>query len=394
MNIIATSHSGKTKEHCRAGAYRILLLAIPFPFLYTHFMANEIYQVLMIGLEGTELTGQEKAYLRDYSPGGVILFGRNCETAEQVAALCAEIYRHSVITPFIAIDEEGGIVRRLRKLYDSIDDLQNFAETAGGANIELFGLLNGRLLRSLGINLNLAPVVDLHFNDADNALRRRYWSSDTSKLVQRTRAFLRGQRSAGIHGCLKHFPGLGRALVDSHFVLPTSSASMIRLKSSDMVPFKLLHSLVPAIMLAHCAFSQITGAESVPSSVVPAFYKELRETIGFSDIAITDDLGMKAIADLYNTVGIIEKAIEAGANMLPFCNEFDVIAESFRLLEDSYKASHRFAHKVDTAARQILRTKQQCGLRAEMYAPDLEQFAAAKPRLEQLAGEYADANVW
>jgi beta-N-acetylhexosaminidase len=351
-------------------------------------MDKQIYQILMIGLQGPDLLEVERQHIKDFNPGGVILFKRNCVSATQVTALCEEIYSLSDITPLIAVDEEGGLVRRLRSIYNSIPSISTFARDADDSEIEEFAKSIGTILKSLGINLNLAPVVDLHHNDTDNALRQRYWGITSESVIAKAKTFLTGLQKTGVWGCLKHFPGLGRATLDSHFHLPSVDISMEDLVTSDLQPFIELGAMAPMVMMAHCAFPEITGNSAEPSTVQKEFYELCRKQADFKRIIIADDLGMKAIHDILDTGSMFERLVLAGATMLPVCNDFEMINESFAVVEELAAKNLEFKNLADEAANLIVQVKREWGLFEATFKPDLQTFTQAKQTHEELVAKW------
>lgn len=341
---------------------------------------NNIHQLLMIGIRGAELSEKEKQFLKDYSPGGIILFSRNIIAADQVAALCSEIKSSCRIPPFIGIDQEGGLVSRLRSIIGDTPTPTRLAQIGDPGQIERFGLLSSKTLASLGINLNFAPMVDIEQNKANNALPERYWGKTSDEVTTNAALFLKGMSGAGVLGCLKHFPGLGKTEVDSHFELPLNNATKAELLNEDLRPYLALHKEVDFVMIAHCLFPQIYR-ERIPSSVHPEIYRLLREEICFDGLTITDDLGMEAIANEYSTEEIIAKAVIAGADILPFCNDFQVIEDSFGIIAKLQSSGIFEALKIDEALARIARVKNKLA-NSENTDQTASNFPDAKHEIE------------
>lgn len=320
-------------------------------------MEKRYYQTLMIGLSGAELTREEENLLSRFSPGGVILFRRNIAAPEQVAALCSRVHDLCRWPPLIAIDQEGGVVDRLRDLLSTTIFPHELTAKEDPGKMISYGEIVGQLLVSLGIDLNLAPVVDLDFSSADNALQDRYWGSDASAVSEAAGAFLKGLNAGGVKGCLKHFPGLGRANVDSHRALPIVQATLNELMDNDLVPFFNLAKDVPVVMTAHCRFVDVDGEKGPPASASPAVYRLLRQQIGFAGIAMTDDLEMGAL-DLYPSFADrMAAALNAGADMIPVCNDPRLISGCFPLLEKIVKSQLVPEDRMNEASDRILKVK-------------------------------------
>jgi beta-N-acetylhexosaminidase len=348
---------------------------------------KSFYQALLIGLEGHELSGEEEYLLSEYSPGGVILFGRNIGTAEQAAGLCAKVHELCELPPIIAIDQEGGLVDRLRRLLSTTISPVELATYGTPGEITRYGEITGCMLRALGINLNLAPVVDICLSSEDNGLQGRQWGVNSESVAGRAEAFLAGMTECGIPGCLKHFPGLGRARVDSHKELPVVTSSREDLLSIDMVPYRKLVAGVPVVLVAHCRYIYIDGEDGPPASTSPNIYRLLREEIGFEGIAMTDDIEMGAL-DVYPVfTDRLAAALNAGADLLPICNDPLRISAAFELLERIIDKQLVPKERLRDAAERVMSIKSKFVL---PFSPDphlTSRFAMLDEQLAELRRE-------
>jgi beta-N-acetylhexosaminidase len=341
----------------------------------------------MIGLKGSELTREETEILKRYSPGGVILFSRNIREARQVAELCESIYEVCEIKPFIGVDQEGGLVDRFRPLLTLTPAATEIYDKGNPESALLYGQYTGKLLSMLGLNLNFAPVVDLHISDADNALRQRYWGSTAEEVISFAGAYLDGLSQSGVLGCLKHFPGLGRTVDDSHYTLPVNSADLQTLKDYDLKPYVELMNKVEMIMVAHCHFPAFDPDKNVPASTSSNVYRFLRDQIGFRGIAITDDLGMAGISTQLNCKDLVTKPLQAGADFLPFCNDFECITRCFDYLDQSIEESAVSPEGIQASADRILAAKN--NIAADFAVDDtlLQEFEELKGEMSALTEE-------
>lgn len=349
-------------------------------------MDDKYYQVLMIGLQGYQLTTEEEHLLSNYSPGGVILFARNIASASQVGELCASVYELCRGQPFIAVDQEGGLVDRLRSLTTASISAEAIS-LAGPELIREYGRITGEILRLLGINLNFAPVVDLRLSDADNALRRRYWGSNASEVTDRAGEYLAGLNSGGVPGCLKHFPGLGRAQADSHFQLPTVNTPLETLRKNDFKPFVELAHLTPMIMVSHCHYSAIDGEIIIPASFSRRIYRLLRTNIAFEGVTVTDDLDMGAVSLKYSIRERILLPLLAGADMLPFCNQWEGIVASFDHLEEIVRNGDLPEERLSKAADRVIAAKRFIPEMYQIPGNQEEVLQSCDERLAQLKRE-------
>ncbi len=292
------------------------------------------------GVAGTVLSDGERRFLSQYRPFGVILFARNCETPEQVKSLVGDI-RSALDHPLttILIDQEGGRVARLKpphwRAYPPAARFASLAdsdiETAKRATY-----MNARLiaydLHQLGINVNCAPLADLPVPGSHNIIGDRAFGTEVSRVVALARAQAEGLRDGGVISVLKHIPGHGRALADSHEELPVVTASKAELEATDFAPFKALADL-PMGMTAHVLFTAL-DAERV-ATLSPEAIRVIREEIGFDGVLMSDDVSMKA---LKGNMGALTRGIyEAGCDIVLHCNgnmeEMQAIAASVIPLE-------------------------------------------------------------
>jgi beta-N-acetylhexosaminidase len=258
-------------------------------------------QAAIYGLEGLELTGGEAAFFRESDPAGFILFKRNCENPEQLSRLTDSL-RDLAGRPDlpILIDQEGGRVARMRPpewpafpAAERFDQLYALAPSsaieAARSNARAIALT----LRACGINVNALPLLDVRQQGASDIIGDRALGSEPMQVAALGRAVLDGMASAGVVGIVKHIPGHGRALVDSHKELPVVSASAEALES-DLEPFERL-AWAPMGMTAHVVYT--AWDPDLPASLSPTVIGDIvRGRIGFDGFLMSDDLGMEALA--------------------------------------------------------------------------------------------------
>lgn len=277
----------------------------------------------IFGFSGVSLTAEERAFFKDVRPYGYILFARNCESPDQVRALTASLRDlHGDASLPILIDQEGGRVARLKPpKWRSFPPAKVFA-TLAKANLQdatRATYLNARMiaheLQSLGINVNCAPVADLNIPGAHDIIGDRAFGESPEDV-----AVLAGAQAQGLmDGCVipvvKHIPGHGRALADSHEALPVVETLLDELKRSDFVPFKVLNHL-PMAMTAHVVYTAIDAER--PATLSPWAVNMIRNYIGFSGLLMSDDLSMKALSGDFaeRTRG----ALSAGCDVVLHCN--------------------------------------------------------------------------
>jgi len=256
----------------------------------------------ILGCAGPTLTEEEHRFFRDSDPLGFILFKRNCETSDQVRALVRAL-RDSVgrADAPVLIDQEGGRVARLRPpawraapAPGRIGALAVRDRDRGLEAARLNAMLMGRELADLGVNVDCTPVLDLQFPGAHaGVVGDRALGSDPELVAALGRATCEGLLAAGVEPVIKHIPGHGRALTDSHHDLPRVDASLRELRATDFVPFRRLADM-PWGMTCHVVYASIDPDR--PATQSPKVIAEIvRGEIGFDGILVTDDLCMKAL---------------------------------------------------------------------------------------------------
>jgi len=273
-------------------------------------------KITLVGLEGVEIGAEESALLERVQPAGVILFARNIDSPEQVRRLCDRLRAILRPEPILGIDQEGGTVERLRRILGPLPPALAVAASGSATRARSLGAVCGAALRLLGLNLDLAPVVDLGWSGADNALGTRVFGRCPRRVAALARSFLRGLRRQGIEGCLKHFPGLGRARVDTHHELSLIDRSAKELER-DLWPFRRLLREAPSVMIAHAAYPALAASDVPATRSAPIATALLREQIGYSGCAFSDDLRMGGLL-LPPAEGAIE-CLRAGCDALLLC---------------------------------------------------------------------------
>jgi beta-N-acetylhexosaminidase len=290
----------------------------------------ELGQLLLIGFEGTEVTGDApiEALLCEARVGGVVLFARNIGQAEQLARFTATLQeRARACTGYpllVAVDAEGGAVMRLGPLAGYAVTLS--AEDLGSANdfalTELEARRIGARLREAGINWNLAPVIDIGYNPANPVIVAvgRSFSANPRLVIDHARAFIRGLRAEGLLTILKHFPGHGSSFTDSHrgFVDVTDTADL----ELELTPYRALiaEGLADAVMTAH-VFNRRLDPRHPATLSWAAVSGLLRAGLGFAGPVVSDDLRMEAIAQRYSLGAAAVLALQAGVDVLLVGND-------------------------------------------------------------------------
>lgn len=276
------------------------------------------------GCEGSELTDAEREFFRDEAPWGLILFSRNCVDPGQIRDLTGE-FRDIVgrADAPVLIDQEGGRVQRIRAPAcmdyppaEAIGRIHRRDPIAGERASWLLGRLLGEDLFGLGITVDCVPVLDIRFAGAHRIIGDRAFGAEPGLIATLAKAMTEGLSAAGLAPVMKHIPGHGRALSDSHDALPTVDTPRRELEQTDFEPFRRMSAL-PMAMTAHVVYSSIDS--DAPATLSPVVVDAIiRQSIGFDGLLMSDDLSMGALS------GSLEErtsaAFRAGCDMALHCN--------------------------------------------------------------------------
>ncbi|MFO7840067.1 MAG: glycoside hydrolase family 3 N-terminal domain-containing protein [Desulfosalsimonadaceae bacterium] len=295
-------------------------------------------QRLMAGFLGAEANQDLRYLIRTLKVGGVILFSRNIGTPSRLRSLCSFIqeYASSCGQPplFIAVDQEGGVVSRLSPPYTQFPG-NPFIRTETEARE--FGDITGNELSRTGINMNMAPVLDVAPPGFASIMAERMFGRDPAHVAQMGALVIRHLQNQGIMAVAKHFPGIGRTTLDSHHELPDLDASLQKLEAFDLRPFlAAIRNGAAAVMLSHIRYPRIDP--HWPASLSAEICGNLlRRKIGYSGLVLTDDLDMGAISRHYDIGTIVSRLFAATIDIALICHSASAIeaaaAKMQRLIE-------------------------------------------------------------
>ncbi|MCI3918835.1 beta-N-acetylhexosaminidase [Paenibacillus sp. TRM 82003] len=330
-------------------------------------LEEKIGQLLLCGFPGTTLDEEMRELIAEGRIGGVILFARNVATNEQVAALTESLQSTAadagVLPLLVSIDQEGGMVARLT---DSVALMPgNMAIGAAGSidAAQEAARISGKELRSLGINLNYAPVLDVNNNAANPVIGVRSFGETPEQVAAFGAAAIRGYREANVASTAKHFPGHGDTSVDSHLDLPVVGHDRERLEQVELPPFRrAIAEGVDAIMTAHIHFPAFE-ADGLPATLSPSVLTGLlREELGFDGIIMTDCLEMEAIAKYYGTVEASVTAVEAGADIVLISHRHELQRGAIDAISAAVRRGRLSEARIDASVKRVLRLKAALGL--------------------------------
>lgn len=368
-----------------------------------HGPRRDAGQILWIGFPGLRAEGAFAERLRQGRAGGAILFARNLATAEggehdldAIAALAGEIKSLAPADeppPLVCVDQEGGKVQRIRAPLSRWPPMLAFegapadrAETLA----EEVGAAVGAEIAALGIDVDFAPVFDVHTNPDNPVIGDRAFSRDPERAAARALAFARGLRRAGVLACGKHFPGHGDTHLDSHLALPTIHREREGLEAIELAPFRraaAAGALVPMIMTAHVVFPALDAAR--PATLSPRVLGDLlRGELGYGGVIVSDDLDMNAIADHAPPGDAAVAAVSAGCDVLLACRREDVQDAAYEALVRAAEASPAFARRLGEAAARARALKAARRELADAPLPprDPEGFSALAEELAAAGG--------
>ena len=314
------------------------LLSLPFE--------QQIGQFFYIGLTGTELDADTRALIQEVQPGGVIIFGRNVRSPQQLRELLDGVRELVPTNPLLGVDQEGGLVDRLRKIFTPMPSARTIRQHGDLAASRALGRITGEALRLLGFNMNFAPVMSIMTDERDllsNGLYSRSFGRSPGEVLGYTTVYLRGLQETGIVACLKHYPGIGAGEVDSHEQMPMVTLSHDDLMAQDLAPyielFQRRDDRVRCVMVSHGGFPNIdivkgiTGGLLEPASLSHNIVTNLlRGELGYQHLVLTDDLEMGAIAKHCEIEAAVVRAFLAGNDMMLICAHPETIRRGYHSL--------------------------------------------------------------
>lgn len=319
---------------------------------------DKIGQLFMVGFEGTVVSSDLAAFIREYKPGGVILFARNLESTDQIIELTNHLQACSPHSPLlISIDQEGGRVSRLPKDFTIFPPCEvlgrcNSSELTYGA-----AAVVARELRAVGINMNMAPVLDVNSNPANPVIGDRAFGSTPALVCTLGLATVRGLQDNCVVACGKHFPGHGDTSADSHEEMPVVTASGERLEQIELPPFR--HAAaqgVATMMTAHVLYR--TWDEQRPATLSPAIIGNvLRESLRYDGVVLTDDLEMRAIIDHYGVEEATVQSILAGCDMPLICKDRNREAAAISALDKAVADGTITVERLEQSLSRVARLK-------------------------------------
>lgn len=321
---------------------------------------QKIGQLLFVGFQGKTISSEDIAHLKNINPGGIVFYARNFKDATDVASLISKIksiFKNQDLPMFFAIDQEGGIVHRIKGESYRPPSQPAIGATNSEKLAREVGQSVGNALKSLGININLAPVLDVPADIFSSPMTLRSYSNDPKTVERLGIAYINGLKDAGLLSTAKHFPGIGRANEDSHHTLPHITWKTQDEKNSDIIPFKgAVKAGVDIIMAGH--FIAEPGDEKNPISLSSYWMKDvLRKDMEFDGLIIVDNIEMKPIKDIMPISEASVESFKAGADIIMVSHEKNKQGEVFNALMDAVKKGNISIDRLNESLIRIIEAK-------------------------------------
>jgi beta-N-acetylhexosaminidase len=316
-------------------------------------------QRLMAGFQGTACDAALEGMIGGLHLGGLILFRRNVESPAQLTRLCASAQAHARacgLPPLlIAVDQEGGQVSRLGPPFTQFPGNPALQDESAA---DRFAAVTAAELGPVGINMNLAPVLDVVPEGLAGVMAARVFTGGPRRVARMGCAVIEGLQRRGIMAVAKHFPGIGRTILDSHVDRPILDETPDALEAFDLIPFReaAAHA-VAGVMLSHILYPRLDP--QWPASLSRTIVGDLlRRRMGYEGIVMTDDLEMGAIERRYGFDQTIERVVEAGLDLALICHTREKIGRAFTLLARASGDSEENRRRAERSVGRILAAKQ------------------------------------
>ncbi|HMR65081.1 MAG TPA: glycoside hydrolase family 3 N-terminal domain-containing protein [Anaerolineae bacterium] len=320
-------------------------------------LEQRLGQLLAVGYDGLEPPPWLIDWIKLGRVGGIILFGDNLDQPRQVAELTATLQALAPVPLLFYIDQEGGIVSRLREPATVVPGAMALAATGDPARAQQAAGLLATEMRALGLHVNLAPVLDIQSNPTKRVLGIRCYGDTPETVREFGLAAIRGYQANGVLATAKHFPGLGESDLDSHHDLPAIPHPKARLHQVELLPFKAaIEAGVDLIMTSHARFPAYDPER--PATLSPAILTGLlRQTLGFKGLIATDALEMNALADRYPPEERAVLALEAGVDLLMPAHGAELQQRVFWGLLEAVRAGRISEERLEASLARVMAAK-------------------------------------
>ena len=327
---------------------------------------DPVGRLFMAGMPGPRLDEGTVSLIRDRGLGGIILFARNIVDPLQLAALCNDLQEAAMkyhgIPLFLGVDQEGGRVARLREPFTRFPGNSAIGEGPHSAEMAArFGRVTATEMRLVGLNMNMAPVLDVPKGSVDKHLDGRTFGEDPGQVGRLGRIVIKALQENGVMAVGKHFPGLGKARLDPHEHLPTIEADKTEIDAVNLPPFQdAIGEGVSAIMTSHALYPSLDP--HYPATLSYAIITELlRDRLGFQGLIVTDDLEMGAIKKGPGVADGAVKAFEAGNDILLICEDQRFVWDAMDNVRNRLLTNESLVPRLHESVSRVMAAKEKMG---------------------------------
>ncbi len=329
-------------------------------------LKKQIGQMIIAGFPSAQVDDQARALAREDLVGNFILFSANMKNTRQVSALCGElsdlVFEQTGIAPFIAADQEGGMVSRITEGAALFPGAMALAAGSTPEEVRQLGENAGVMLRAMGVNVDFAPVTDVNIEPLNPVIGARAYGDDPEQVARYGCAMALGMEKGGVIATVKHYPGHGNVNTDSHLALPVNNTDPAVLARTEFVPFqRAFDAGVPALMSAHILFPQLDA--HLPATLSPAIITDLlRKQQGFEGLVFTDCLEMEAVREGWGTAEAAVLSVLAGCDILIISHHLEAARAACDAIYQAVQTGRIPRAVIDRAYDRILQAKKRMGL--------------------------------
>jgi beta-N-acetylhexosaminidase len=365
----------------------------------SYSIERKVGQLLIVGVPGLALDRGKLDYLARIGVGGVVLFGHNYESVPQLIELTNSIQKTLMpeslegLPAWICVDHEGGRVQRFKDPFTVFPPAQQLGDLNSPKTTFEAGYVMAKELRSVGVNVNFAPVIDLTGPVVSKAIKDRAFSSNPDVVASLGSAAVRGLLKGGVFAVAKHFPGHGAVEEDTHETLPTCHKSMDELEKSDWIPFRrVFRSRVEGLMTCHILYPKIDPDR--PATLSRKILGEiLRKSMRYSKIIFSDDLEMAALQKKYSLMDAAFLSFEAGCEQLLLCHEWSQIEQVHAYLVKAFQSGALPVKRLDEAVEKVVDAKKRFLLPFHFADKDLARAIVGAPDFQEVAKAIREKRV-
>lgn len=338
----------------------------------TMTLEEKIWQMIFLTPdELTDTTGPTMAgdgtrqAIETYPVGGLVYFGDNIISQDQIATMVGNTRSYSKIPPFIAVDEEGGYVSRLNKIgvVPRTDPMETYGQAGDEQAVYDLGTTFAKGLLEVGFNFDFAPVADVITNPNNTELDTRTFSDDPQIAASMVAQMVKGLQEGGVLSCLKHFPGHGSTSADSHYGNSTSERTLEELRQTEFLPFIAgIEAGVETVMISHMSLPEVTGNNEPCDFSYEVVTQLLRQELGFRGLILTDSHEMGAVSYYYSCGEAAVKAVMAGCDVVLMPESK---TEAFEAILEAVEEGEITQERIDESVLRILSLKYKYGIITE-----------------------------